>query len=377
MTTPATNVPRWNETPVTRRLGLKHPIIQGPFGGGLSTVRLVAAVSEAGGLGSYGAHHLSPMEIRDLAAEIRRATSRPFALNLWVSDHDPGGLEMHRASFAKNLKLFQPFYDELGLKKPKYPESFGHRFEEQMEAVLEIRPPVFSFVFGMPSAEILTECRKRGIVTLGAATTLDEAIAVEDAGVDLVLATGFEAGGHRPSFLRSAEESLMGTMALVPQVVDRVKIPVIAAGGIADSRGVAAALTLGASAAQLGTAFLACEESGASAVHRAKLFSAAARDTILSRAFTGRLARFIRNRFIRTMEDRRQTLLPFPMQSWFTSFIKLAAAEQENSELMSLYASQATPLLQHRKAAELMNFLIADTDRIWSQRRPAESKILY
>lgn len=361
------NSPKWNETAVTRRLGLSHPIIQGPFGGGISTVRLLAAVSEAGGLGSYGAHNLSPGEIRDLAAEIRRATSRPFALNLWVSDHDPGGLEMRRDRFAENLSLFQPFYEKLGVKPPEFPAHPGPRFAEQMEAVLEARPPVFSFVFGIPPAEILAECHQRGIVTLGAATTVSEALALEAAGVDLVLATGFEAGGHRPSFLRPAEESLMGTMALVPQVVDRVKIPVIAAGGIADGRGIAAALTLGAGAVQLGTAFLACEESGASALHRAQLFSAAAEDTALSRAFSGRLARFIRNEFIRTMEGRQQTILPFPQQGWFTSFIKQAATEQGNRELMALYSGQGAPLLRHRKAGELMSQLIADTDRILRQ----------
>ena len=348
----------WPETSVTRRLGLQHPIIQGPFGGGLSTVRLVAAVSNAGGLGSYGAHLLSPAEIRTLAAEIRRATPQPFALNLWVSDHDPGGLTMSPEEFAANLRLFRPCYEALGIEPPGYPAKITERFEEQIEAVLEARPAVFSFVFGIPSAAILAECRRRGIVTLGAATTVDEAVALEAAGVDWVLATGCEAGGHRPAFLRPAEESLVGTLALVPQVVDRVKLPVIAAGGISDRRGVAAALALGAAAVQLGTAFLVCEESGAAPLHREKILSPEARHTVLSRAFTGRLARFISNDFT-TQWDRRTTL-PFPLQSWFTGFIKRAAAEQGNPALMSLYAGQGAPLLRHRKAAELMQSLIAE-----------------
>lgn len=358
----------WNQTAFTRRLGLQYPIIQGPFGGGLSTVRLLAAVSNAGGLGSFGAHNLSPEEIRSLAPEIRRATARPFALNLWVSDRDPGGLEMNRAEFAENLKRFQPLYDELGVPPPEFPERITHDFADQMEAILEARPPVFSFVFGIPSAAILAECRQRGIVTLGAATTVDEAVAVEAAGVDLVLATGFEAGGHRPSFLRPAEESLLGTLALVPQVVDRVDIPVIAAGSIADGRGVAAALALGASAVQMGTAFLVCEESGTSDLHRAIILGPDAHDTTLSRMVTGRLARFIRNDFIRKMEARGDRPLPFPRQRWFTNFIKRAATEQGKSGLMPLYAGQGAPLLKHRKAAELMASLIADAGQIGRQR---------
>lgn len=349
------------DTTITRRLGLEHPIIQGPFGGGLSTVRLLAAVSNGGGLGSYGAHQLSPDEIRKLAAEIRRATPRPFALNLWVSDHDPGGLELTPVAFAESLKQFQPFYDELGIAPPEFSRHPTHRFEEQVAAVLEARPAVFSFVFGIPSPAVLEECRQRGIVTLGAATTGDEAVALEAAGVDWVLATGCEAGGHRPSFLRSPEESLVGTLALVPQVVDRVNIPVVAAGGIADARGVRAALSLGAGAVQLGTAFLACEESGAAALHREQIFGPAARHTVLSRAFTGRLARFIRNDFIARWEGR--PALPYPQQGWFTGFIKQAAAEQRNPGMMSLYAGQGAPLLRHRKAAELMSSLVEELVR--------------
>jgi nitronate monooxygenase len=260
-------------TEAVRRLGVRYPIIQGPFGGGLSTTRLAATVSNLGGLGSYGAYSLSPDEIFQVTRELRSLTPHPFALNLWVSDHDPGGLELSPEAFERAYALFEPYYRELGVEKPEPPQRYAQKFEEQVDALLEARPPVFSFVFGVPSATLLAACRERGIVTVGAATSIAEAQALDDAGVDLIVATGFEAGGHRPSFLARAEDSLMGTLALTPLVADRVKAPVISAGGIGDGRGVRAVLTLGAQAAQLGTAFLACEESGASPEHRAALCS--------------------------------------------------------------------------------------------------------
>src|SRR5262249_12137036 len=151
---------------------------------------------------------------------------------------------------------------------------------------------------GIPSPEVLRECRQRAIVTLGTATTVDEAVALDEAGVDIVVATGFEAGGHRVSWLRPAEECLIGSLALIPQVVDRIKAPVIAAGGIANGRGIAACLALGASGVQIGSAFLACDESNASPEHREKLLTADGTTTVLTRVFTGRLARGIPNRFV-------------------------------------------------------------------------------
>lgn len=353
----------WNDTPVTRRLGLRYPIIQGPFGGGASTVPLAAAVSNAGGLGSFGAHLLSPTQITDLTTELRRATTGPFALNLWVSNQDEGGDSLSPAAYAASLAVFQPYYDKLGITIPPRYEPDPWNFEAQVAAVLEARPAVFSFVFGIPRPEILAECRRRNIVTIGAATTVDEAIANEQAGVDIVLATGCEAGGHRPSFLRPAEESLLGTLALVPQIVEQVKIPVIAAGGIANARGAAAAFALGAHAVQLGTAFLACEESGISESHRRQLFSPVAKHTKLSRSFTGRLARFIPNELLNDLEARQKNALPYPLQSWFTGFIKQAAAAQARSDYLSLYAGQGAPLIRHRRAADLMTALVSELEQ--------------
>lgn len=340
------------------RLGIEHAIVQGPFGGGLSTVQLAATVSNLGGLGSFGAHILTPDQIARTTAEIREKTSKPFAMNLWVSNHDPGGSSVDAREFERLLGIFRPFYRELGVDEPSPPERFHFTFEEQVEALLEARPPVFSFVFGIPRPEILAECKRREIVTVGAATSIAEARALDEAGVDLIVATGFEAGGHRPSFLARAEDSLMGTFVLVQLVAPRVKAPVIAAGGIVDARGVRAAHALGASAAQIGTAFLACEESGATAGHRELLFSDRAEHTVLTRAFTGRLARGIENRFTREMS----AVAPYPVQQWFASHMKRAtsAPAATRAELVSAWASQASPNLVHRNAASLMSSLLSD-----------------
>ncbi len=342
---------------VMHRLGLRYPIVQGPFGGGLSTVALAAAVTNAGGLGSFGAHGLEPEAIIRLARELRAATTGPFNLNLWVSPHDPGGETMSPQQHAAGLAQFEGIYRKLGIEPPPMapPESFT--FAQQAEAILEARPAVFSFVFGIPDEEVLKDCRKRGILTLGAATTVEEAVAIEAAGVDMLVATGGEAGGHRPSFLRTAEQSLTGTLALVPQVVDAVGIPVIAAGGIADARGVAAALRLGAQAVQIGTAFLACGESGCAPAHRRALFSQAASQTRLSRQLTGRLARFMVNPLLEGLDSQGAAPLPYPHQGWFNTPIKFAAREKDDADWLPLYAGQGAGLLRHHTAEALMRSL--------------------
>lgn len=343
----------------TRRFGLAHPVVQGPFGGGLSSVELAATVSNLGGLGSFGAVNIPAAEIGPLVVRLSAATRAPFAVNLWVDDHDPGGLAIPSSAYEEAFGLLEPFFRELGVAKPEMPTRYHQPFNEQIDALLEAAPPVFSWVFGIPSPAILDACRRKGIATVGTATTPAEAEALDAAGVDAIVATGFEAGGHRVSFLRRAEDSLMGTFALTQLASRRVKAPVIAAGGIADGRGVRAALTLGASAAQVGTAFLACEESGASKAHREAIFSPAASDTHLTRVYTGRLARGIRNRFSDELGAVAHKLPPFPIQSWLAGHLKVAAAETQRDDLVSLWAGQIAPNLNHRRAADLMADLIA------------------
>lgn len=348
----------WHETEAGRRLGIRYPIIQGPFGGGASSASLTATVSNAGGLGSFGVHTFAPRRIAETAHAVRQLTDQPFALNLWIP-LGPAPVP-DQARLQRALALLDPYYRELGIARPTPPASFGQDFAAQIRAVLEARPAVFSFVFGIPERAVLQECRDRGIVTLGTATTPDEAAALDDAGVDCIVASGFEAGGHRGAFLRPAEDSLVGTFALIPQLVDRVKVPVIAAGGIADARGIRAALALGAGGVQIGTAFLACEESNATDAHRKLLFGRGAGDTVLTKAFTGRLARSLRNRFADEMTAHDAELLPFPLQLWLAGTLQDASVAQGRTDLVSLSAGQAAALLRHKDAKALFDALLTD-----------------
>ena len=292
-----------------------------------------------------------------MAASIRSLTERPFAVNLWVSTEDGDARAVTTAQWDAALAPLLPLYRELGVEPPAFASLPPPPFERQAEALVDARVPAFSFIFGVPDAAVLADCRARGIATLGTATTVAEAVALDEAGVDVVVASGFEAGGHRASFLASAESSLTGTLALVPQVVDAVRAPVVAAGGIADGRGVAAALVLGAAGVQVGTAFLACEESNAAPGHKEALLAARAGDTLLTRAFSGRLARGLRNRLAEHLE--RAAHLPYPVQGDLLSPLRREALARNRTDLVSLWAGQAAPLVRHRHAREVFETLVS------------------
>lgn len=350
----------WNQTKITELLGIRYPILLGPMGGGFSTPELVAAVSNAGGLGSFGAYTLSPEEILESDKAVKAKTDKPYNINLWVNDVDKRLKDYPAEELEKVKTLFKPYFDELGIPLPDLDANIPSKFEKQVETVFSIRPAVFSFIFGIPAKEVLDESRRLGIRTVGAATTLDEALALEEAKVDAIVAAGFEAGGHRPSFLRPAQDSLTGTFALVQQLKSKIKTPVIAAGGIADGRGVAAALTLGADAVQLGTAFLATDESNATALHKAKLFSEESKYTVLSKSLTGRLGRLIRNRISEEISYETE-VLPFPLQTRLMGPLRAAAIAQGKTDMINFWSGQNAVSLKYTKAAELMAALIAET----------------
>lgn len=345
--------------PLFARLGLRHPVVQGPFGGGLSTPELVAAVTGAGGLGSFGLEGFTPARIAESAAAVRARTAGPFNLNLWVPLPGDDALRLDRTAFDRAVLRLAPIYADLGLDAPRFEEVEANpvpSFAEQVEAVLAAKPAVASFIFGVPPEPMLHALRARGIVTIGTATNLVEGEALAAAGIDAIVASGAEAGGHRAAFLRGTEASLT-VSALVPQLADRVGVPVIAAGGIADARGVRAAFALGASAVQVGTGFLASHESGAAEAHKAALVAEGERATILTTAFTGRHARGLVNRFVREAAAHPDDVLPFPWQYLLTRPIRQAAAAAGRSEWMSLWAGQNVTLVRRRGAAEVIDAL--------------------
>jgi nitronate monooxygenase len=366
--------PRWNENRLTAKLGIDYPVIQGPLGG-LSSQKLTAAVSNFGGLGSFGAHGLAPEAIKEVIGQIRSLTSKPFAMNLWVSMEDEGARTSDENAFNRSLAPLTTHLAALGAPRPTFKPYSPARFEDQARVLLDAKVPVFSFIFGIPPREALEECRAKSIVTIGTATTPEEGAALQEAGVDAIVATGFEAGGHRGSFLRAAEDSLTGTLALVPQIIDNVDVPVIAAGGIGDARGVVAALALGAEGVQMGTVFLACEESGASLLHRQALRGKKAGHTALTKGFTGRLARGIHNRLLQELNQEGTAILPYPLQRSLLRNLAIPAEAAGRSDLLPLWAGQSANLSSCTDVSSFLTALVEEISEIagpiiqWSAAR--------
>lgn len=343
-------------TRVTKAIGIAHPIVQAPMAGGATTPELVAAVSNAGALGSFAGATLSPDAILDNVRRIRSLTSRPFNVNLFVLA-EPHPTE---AALAHAQQLLAPFRESLGLGPARPLAKFAEDGREQRAAVLEAAPPVVSFAFNVLDAATVAQFKRVGSLVIGTATTVAEARAWEQAGADFVCAQGAEAGGHRGTFIGDFEQGAIGTMALVPQVAAAVKIPVIAAGGIMDGRGIAASLILGADAAQLGTAFLCCPESGIHPVWKQAVSEAHDNSTRLTRAFSGRYARGIVNEFMDRMRPFEGDLPEYPVQNALTAEMRRVAATQNRPELMSLFAGQGAGMSRVMPAAALVQTLVAE-----------------
>ena len=353
-----------------QRLGMRHPIIQAPLAGGGDTPALVAAVSEAGGLGFIGAAYLNPGQIGEAARQVRERTSRPFGINLFAPLPVPAAPRDAPAALA----CVAPFYAELGLPSPELPAVKSLPFDEQLAAAAETGAAAFSFTFGLLPPTAIATVKARGMLVLGTATTVEEAIALQRACVDAIVAQGGEAGGHRGSFLGDFEGAVIGTMALVPQIVDAVNLPVIASGGIMDGRGIVAALALGASAVQLGTAFLTCNESGVPNAYKEAIFGAREHETRLTRAFSGRLARGIVNRFMAAVDKRADAILPFPLQNALTRPLRNAAAQQDRADYLSLWAGQGMRMARRQSAAALVQRLAGETASAIARLREAPAR---
>ncbi len=337
--------------------GVGLPIVQAPMAGGITTPALVAAVCEAGALGSLAAPLLSPARIREEVAAVRALTRRPFAVNLFVLD-EPGTFA--RDGEAAAIARLAAWRAKYGLPAQQPPARLCESFAAQLDAVCELAPAVASFHFGIPPRDRVAALRAGGTRVIGTATNVAEARAWVEAGADAIVAQGAEAGGHRGTFVGGAEEGAIGTLALVPRLVDAVPIPVIAAGGIMDGRGIAAALALGAGGVQMGTAFLACDESGAHAGWKDALAQADARGTRLTRVFSGRWARGLVNGFMQEQRVHESSVPGYPLQNALTGELRAAAGRAGDVEGMSLWAGQAAALARRLPAATLVARLVGE-----------------
>jgi nitronate monooxygenase len=343
-------------TPLCDRLGIRLPIIQAPMASA-STPELVAAVSKAGALGSLGAAYSQPEAMQRDAEAVRAHTNLPFNVNLFVSQQ-PGAVDA--AAQRGALDAIAGYYQGLGLPVPDPVRApYAPDLEAQLRAIEEIRPAVFSCHLGDIPQERVRRLQALGVKVSASANCVAEAQRLEALGMDFIVAQGAEAGGHRGSYLRNPYDSMTGTLALVRMIVRNVKTPVVAAGGIMDGAGIAAALALGAQAVQLGTAFLPCPESGTSQVHKDSLLAAREDTTLITEKFSGKPARGLANRFMREMAAAPQ--LPFPAQNALTGRLRAASAKAGNPDFVAMWSGQGAPMSRALPAAQLVAALEAET----------------
>ncbi|KQL39203.1 nitronate monooxygenase [Bacillus sp. FJAT-25509] len=350
---------------ITELLKIEYPIIQAPMAGGITTSNFVAEVSNCGALGTIGAGYMTPSQISEQIREIKKLTNNNFGINLFV----PNEFIVNENEMSKSMDLLQSFNEELNIKQNDRIQvqnfnRYNETFHEQIKAIIEEGVPICSFTFGIPSMEIINELKLHNIILIGTATTVNEAIEIEKSGMDLVVVQGSEAGGHRGNFLNENEESLIGLMSLIPQVIDHVRIPVIAAGGIMDGRGLIASLCLGAKAVQMGTAFLTSIESGAHEVHKNTILNSTEDQLVLTRAFSGKWARGIENKFITEMKKYEADLPQFPVQNTITQTMRKASSVQNNKEFMSLWSGQSPRLSKKDSVENLINEMMDEAKKI-------------
>ncbi|NKC15288.1 MAG: nitronate monooxygenase [Gammaproteobacteria bacterium] len=346
-------------------LGIELPIVQAPMAGA-TTPALVGAVCAAGGLGSFGAAATAPERIRAVIHAVRQRTTGSFNMNLFVPDWEP--VPDDPARVAAMQAILAPLHAELEAGEVPAPGALFGPFDKQLEVLMEEQVPVVSFHFGAPPGAVAV-LKRGGAVVMSSATTVAEAVALEEAGVDIIIAQGAEAGGHRGTFAGDWQQSLIGTLALVPQIVDAVSTPVIAAGGIMDGRGVAAVMALGAGAAQLGTAYLACPENSISPAYRAAVLTANAERSTVTKVFSGKPARGLRNRYLDTLSQHEDTLLPFPSQYSIYRRLRARATELEDSDFLPMWAGQGVGLAKEEAAGALTNRLAADAQAVLDKLR--------
>ncbi len=335
---------------------VRYPIVQGPMAGGACTPELVAAVSNAGALGALPCSLLSPASIRSQVARVRELTDKPFLMNFFVLETPtPSEQDVERG-----VELLRPVWESLGWQDLPRPKQWCEDFAAQFETLLSLRPSAASFTFGILTGEQVSRLHEAGILVIGTVTTVEEAIAWEGVGADAIVASGIEAGGHRGTFIGRQEDADMPARALWPAVVQAVRIPVIAAGGIMDGVDIRAALDAGACAVQMGTAFLVTDEVGIHPAYKERVIAGRDSTTKLTRSFSGRYARGIENRFMRQMEPVESQVPSYPVQNALTGSIRAQAASQDDTELMSLWAGTEWKRARPMPAARLVETLVRE-----------------
>lgn len=344
----------WTDHRLLDLFQIEHPILLAPMAGAC-TAELAVAVSEAGGLGSFGCAMSGPEQVRATLGVIRQRTRKPINLNFFT--HAPPTPDADREGRWK--ARLSAYYAEFGIDPAKpVPSSRREPFDKtSCEIVEEFKPEVVSFHFGLPEDRLLQRVKSAGCKVIASATTAREAEWLADRGCDAIIAQGYEAGGHRGMFLTDNVASQAGTLALVPQVVDAVAVPVIAAGGIADGRGIAAVIALGASAAQIGTAYLFCPEANVPVLNRKALRSARDDDTALTNLFTGRPARGVINRLMREVGPISAEAPAFPLAGGALAPLKIAAEAKGDSGFTSLWSGQSASLGRELPADQLTKLL--------------------
>lgn len=340
----------WSHNRLAEFLKIKIPLIQAPMAGAAMNPALIAAVSNAGGLGSLGAGYLTPDQIRQAIQQIRKLSDRPFAVNLFI----PGNYCVTSEEQEKARQAVQACCPELEFEIPPISQPFTPSFERQMEILLEEKVPVFSFTFGLPTADWIDRFKQAGILLIGTATNLEEAKKLQESGIDVVVAQGQEAGGHRGTFIGRAEESLSNTHVLVELFAGFIKIPVVAAGGIMDATGIEKMLSLGAHGVQMGTAFLTCHESDIHSSFKKLLLESKQDKTTLTRAFSGKLARGLNNDFITRMKPYEETILQYPLQNSLTRPMRKRAEQLNRTEFMSMWAGRNAHSCKDVSATEII-----------------------
>ncbi len=358
-------------TPLCDLLGTRLPIIQAPMAGGSNTPALVAAVSTAGALGSFGFAYTQPEAMQRDVEALRAITRAPINLNFFVN---PQPEPVTDESQTNAIQAVSPYYKALGLPAPTAVRApYAPDLNAQLAMAENIKPAVLTFHLNDLPAARLARLRALGIKTGGCATCVAEALHLEALGVDFIIAQGAEAGGHRGTFLRDPYDAMTGTLALTRLIVRAVKIPVVAAGGIMDGAGIAAVLALGAQGAQLGTAFLPCTESGAPRIHKDSLLAARDDTTMVTEKFSGKPARGLANRYMREMNASDAPQLAFPAQNALTGALRAASVKAGNPDFVSMWAGQAAPLSREMSAAQLVITLEHETlqalDRLTTLQR--------